>query len=171
MTFHSLFPTGTVLPIYFRALHEIRYSELKFSEHLCPCILYFEWISSVWALEFPFRGTPINLKLPELVTLGALFLFALVELFIAVWLTAKYNANDNFPTSETPSRVRYLLFMSIWIIVFGIVYLVGFFVAENSILASVGSSFVLYVLSHSIRHLISQSGFLLPTKLPFIYYL
>ena len=91
----------------------------------------------------------------NLVVFGALFFFAFIELSIAAWITAKYNANHNFLTSSARTRVRYLLFMSTWIIVFGMVYLVGFLVAESSILASVGSHFFLYVLSHSTCHRVS----------------
>jgi hypothetical protein len=74
-------------------------------------------------------------------------------LSIAAWITAKYNKNHNFPTSSARAQVRYLLFMSIWTIVFGTVYLVGFLMAASSIFVSVASHFFLCVLSHSTCHL------------------
>jgi len=89
----------------------------------------------------------------NLVAFGVLLIVSLIELCIAAWITAKYNTNHNFPTSSTRAQVRYLLFMSIWTIVFGTVYLVGFFVAANSVFVSVASHFFLCVLSHSICHL------------------
>ena len=94
----------------------------------------------------------------NLVAFGALVIFSLIELSIAAWITAKYNANHNFPTSSARARVRYTLFMSIWTTIFGSVYLVGFLVAASSIFVSVASHFFLYVLYHLnfFRHFFSN---------------
>ncbi|KIM47224.1 hypothetical protein M413DRAFT_23459 [Hebeloma cylindrosporum] len=76
------------------------------------------------------------------VAFGALALFALIELSIAAWITAKYNSKHNSPGSSVTVRVRYILFMSVWTIVFGGLYLVGFIVAgAGSMFTSVASHF------------------------------
>ena len=86
------------------------------------------------------------------VVFGALFIITLIELSTSAWITAKYNANHNFPTSAARARVRYLLFVSIWTIVFGSVSLVGFLVAPTRIFTSVASHFFLYVLFYFTFH-------------------
>ena len=90
---------------------------------------------------------------------------SLIEVSIAAWITAKYNTNHNFPNSSTRAQVRYLLFMSIWTIVFGTVYLVGFLVASG-IFASVPLHFLLCVLSHSTCHL-NRSTVFFPNQIKY----
>ncbi|KAF4612186.1 hypothetical protein D9613_004567 [Agrocybe pediades] len=80
------------------------------------------------------RGHPILFSL--------LILFSIIEMCIAAWLTAKYNSNHNFNTSGERARVRYILFASIWTILFGFSYLILFLVAAGSALASIASHFV-----------------------------
>jgi len=65
---------------------------------------------------------------------------------ISAWITAKYNAHHNFPNSGVRARVRYLLFLSIWTLLFGSGFLVIFLVSATSAFASVASHFFLYVL-------------------------
>jgi len=72
---------------------------------------------------------------------GAIVVFSIIEMCISAWITAKYNANHNFPNSGVRARVRYLLFVSIWTILFGSGFLVVFLVATTSALASVASHF------------------------------
>jgi len=72
---------------------------------------------------------------------GSLVLFSIIEMCISAWITAKYNANHNFPNSGVRARVRYILFLSIWTIVFGSGFLVAFLVSATSAFASVASHF------------------------------
>jgi len=72
---------------------------------------------------------------------GAIVVFSIIEMCISAWITAKYNANHNFPNSGVRARVRYILFVSIWTILFGSGFLVVFLVATTSALASVASHF------------------------------
>ena len=90
----------------------------------------------------------------NLVALGALIVFSIIEMSIAAWITAKYNAHHNYPTSGTRARVRYILFVSVWTIAIGSLYLIGFLVAPTSIFSSMASYSFLYVLSYSAYHLI-----------------
>ena len=69
---------------------------------------------------------------------------------IAAWITAKYNAHHNFPNSGVRARVRYILFVSIWTILFGSVYLALFISMAGSMITSVASHFVLYVTLFSL---------------------
>ena len=64
---------------------------------------------------------------------------------IAAWITAKYNANHNFPNSGLRARVRYILFVSIWTILFGSVYIALFITMAGSWMTGLASHFVLYV--------------------------
>ena len=90
----------------------------------------------------------------NLVSLGAIIVFSIIEMSIAAWITAKYNVHHNYPTSGTRARVRYILFVSVWTIAIGSLYLIGFLVAPTSIFSSMASHFFLYVLSYSAYHLI-----------------
>lgn len=64
---------------------------------------------------------------------------------IAAWITAKYNAHHNFPNSGLRARVRYILFVSIWTIIFGSVYMALFISMTGSMLTGIASHFLLYV--------------------------
>jgi len=85
------------------------------------------------------RGHPIMMAL--------IVLFSIIEMCIAAWLTAKYNSHHNNLNSGERARVRYLLFVSIWTVVFGSVYLVMGLVAAGSFFASVASHFVFLTLT------------------------
>ncbi|KAF9474991.1 hypothetical protein BDN70DRAFT_884272 [Pholiota conissans] len=73
---------------------------------------------------------------------GMLVVFAIIEMCISAWVTAKYNSRGDAPNSGVRARVRYILFCSIWTIVFGSGYLVVFLVAATSFLASIASHFL-----------------------------
>ena len=64
---------------------------------------------------------------------------------IAAWITAKYNAHHNFPNSGLRARVRYILFVSIWTVLFGSVYLALFIAMAGSWITGIASHLVLYV--------------------------
>jgi len=72
---------------------------------------------------------------------GALVVFSIIEMCISAWITAKYNAHHNFPNSGVRARVRYLLFLSIWTLLFGSGFLVIFLLSATSAFASVASHF------------------------------
>jgi len=76
------------------------------------------------------------------IVLGAIIVFAIIEMCIASWITAKYNAHGNFPNSGLRARVRYILFVSIWTITFGSVYLALFIAMAGSVISSLLSHFV-----------------------------
>ena len=95
-------------------------------------------------------------RVQNLVTFGDLVIFSLIKLSIATWMTAKYNASHNFPTSSARARVCYTLFILIWTTISGSVYLVGFLVAASSIFTSVASHFFLYVLAHHLLKFLSS---------------
>jgi len=80
------------------------------------------------------RGHPI--------TFGLVIFFSIIELAISAWLVSRFNKNHNATKSEQ-DRVRFLLFASIWTVVFGALYMGMFLVsASESVLTS--------VLSHGI---------------------
>lgn len=74
---------------------------------------------------------------------GALVLFSIIEMCIAAWLTSRYNSRHNNLNSGLRARVRYLLFTSIWSVLFCSGYLVIFLVSAGSVLAGVASHFLL----------------------------
>ncbi|KJA19174.1 hypothetical protein HYPSUDRAFT_44414 [Hypholoma sublateritium FD-334 SS-4] len=73
------------------------------------------------------------------IAFGMLLVFSIIEMCISAWITAKYNAHHNFPNTGTRARVRYILFTSIWTIIFGSVYMAVFLVAVNHVLSSIAS--------------------------------
>ena len=111
------------------------------------------------SMNSPFASLQLISNFRNLVAFGILLVFAIVELYLSAYLTAKYNANHNFPTLSAHCRVRYVLFASIWTIIFATAYLVGFFVSATSLFASVVSHFIMYVPSHSTHHLNFSTAF------------
>jgi len=81
------------------------------------------------------------------IVFGILLVFSIIEMCISAWITAKYNANHNFPNTGTRTRVRYILFTSIWTIVFGSVYLAAFRAAAGHVLAGIASHFIFLVVT------------------------
>jgi len=73
---------------------------------------------------------------------GAIVVFAIIEMCIAAWITAKYNANHNSPNSGLRARVRYILFVSIWTVLLGSAYLGLFLAMAGTFITSVVSHFV-----------------------------
>ncbi|PSS29777.1 hypothetical protein EW026_g6039 [Hermanssonia centrifuga] len=79
------------------------------------------------------RGHPI--------VFGLLILFAIIELALSAWLTSRYNAHHNFPSTGVRDRTRFLLFTSIWTVFFSFLYMILFLhsASSGSVLTSVGS--------------------------------
>ncbi|THH26835.1 hypothetical protein EUX98_g7353 [Antrodiella citrinella] len=77
------------------------------------------------------RGQPI--------TMALLIFFAIIELAIASWLTARFNQHHNFLSNAVRDRTRFIVFCSVWTIVVATLYMFAFLRASGSILASVGS--------------------------------
>jgi len=73
---------------------------------------------------------------------GGIIVFSIIEMCIAAWITAKYNAHHNFPNSGLRARVRYILFVSIWTVLLGSVYLGVFLTMAGSMITSVFSHFI-----------------------------
>lgn len=74
---------------------------------------------------------------------GSIILFSIIEMCIAAWLTARYNARHDYPFKAVRIRVRYILFCSIWTIFVGTIYLILFWVtAVGSIFTSVAAHFI-----------------------------
>jgi len=73
---------------------------------------------------------------------GALIVFSIIEICIAAWITAKYNANHNFPDTGFQNLVRFVLFTSIWTVVLGSMYLMLFICMAGNAFTSVVSHFV-----------------------------
>jgi len=81
------------------------------------------------------------------IVFGVLIVAAIIELCIAAWMTAKYNTNQNFPNSTFQTRVRYILFASIWTVLLGSIYLTLFIFMAGNVVASIGSHFVFLFLT------------------------
>ena len=74
---------------------------------------------------------------------GSIVLFAIIELCISAWLTARYNSRHDYPFPAVPVRIRYVLFCSIWTIVMGTSFLVMFStIGANSVMTSVAAHFI-----------------------------
>lgn len=80
------------------------------------------------------RGHPVVFSL--------IVLFSVIELAISAWLVSRFNMHHNASKSEQ-DRVRFLLFTSIWTVVFGSFYMILF-------LHSASGSMATSVLSHGI---------------------
>lgn len=79
---------------------------------------------------------------------GSIVLFALIEMCVSAWLTAKYNANHNYPFGAVRARVRYILFCSIWTALVGAIFLVLFWVTSvGSIMTSVAAHFIFLIVT------------------------
>jgi len=81
------------------------------------------------------------------IAFGAIVVFAIIEMCIAAWITAKYNANHNFPNSGLRARVRYILLVSVWTIIFCSAYLGLFMYMAANMITSVASHFVFLFLT------------------------
>jgi len=75
------------------------------------------------------------------VIFGLLIVLAIVELAISGFLTSRYNSHHNYPSSGIRDRARYLLFCSIWTIVFSALYMLLFLhsASTGSVMTSVAS--------------------------------
>jgi len=81
------------------------------------------------------RGHPI--------VFGLIVFFGIIELAISAWLVSHFNKHHNYSSTSERDRVRFLLFSSIWTVVFGALYVVLFL---HSATGSIATS----VLSHGI---------------------
>ncbi|KIY51963.1 hypothetical protein FISHEDRAFT_36087 [Fistulina hepatica ATCC 64428] len=79
---------------------------------------------------------------------GLILVFAIIQMSLSAWLTARFNKHHNQRSNTERDRVRYVLFCSIWTIVFTSLYLVGFwYSATGFILTSVASHFIFVFIS------------------------
>ncbi|KAG1813883.1 uncharacterized protein BJ212DRAFT_1364293 [Suillus subaureus] len=63
----------------------------------------------------------------------------LVSLAISAWLTSRFNAYNNYFSLTERDSTRFLLFTSIWTIVFSGAYMLFFFSLPDHVLSSVAS--------------------------------
>ncbi|KAI0789435.1 hypothetical protein C8Q75DRAFT_765639 [Abortiporus biennis] len=81
------------------------------------------------------RGHPI--------VFGLIIGFAIIELSISAWLTARFNQHHNYPSTSVRDKTRYLLFASIWTIFFSLFYFVLFLHSpSSSVMTSVASHLI-----------------------------
>ncbi|EGN93733.1 hypothetical protein SERLA73DRAFT_189489 [Serpula lacrymans var. lacrymans S7.3] len=77
------------------------------------------------------RGHPIVFSL--------IIFFSIIELAISAWLTSRFDANHNYFSVDERDRTRFLLFASIWTVVFSALYMFFFFFLPSGIFSSVAS--------------------------------
>ncbi|PPQ75347.1 hypothetical protein CVT26_015153 [Gymnopilus dilepis] len=63
----------------------------------------------------------------------------LLKMCISAWLTAQFNEHHNNSSASEQTRVRYILFCSIWTVVFGGAYFITFLLAVTGIITSIAS--------------------------------
>ncbi|RDB24337.1 hypothetical protein Hypma_008463 [Hypsizygus marmoreus] len=81
------------------------------------------------------RGHPVLFSI--------LIVLSIIELSISAWLTSRFNTRHDYRNTSERDRVRYILFCSIWTIVFSTFYLVLFLhSATGSVLTSVASHLI-----------------------------
>lgn len=73
------------------------------------------------------------------VIFGLMLIFTIIEMCISAWLTGQFNARHNNTTADEKTRVRYILFCSVWTIVFGGAYFITFLLAISGIITSIAS--------------------------------
>ncbi|EJF67398.1 hypothetical protein DICSQDRAFT_177022 [Dichomitus squalens LYAD-421 SS1] len=77
------------------------------------------------------------------VLFGTFIFFSIIELAISGWLTHRYNSRHDFLSTSVRNDVAFLVFASVWTLVFSIVYLALF-------LRAPGFGIATSVLSHLI---------------------
>ncbi|KAI0271439.1 hypothetical protein BC834DRAFT_442485 [Gloeopeniophorella convolvens] len=85
------------------------------------------------------RGHPIFFTL--------LVVFAIIELAISAWLTARYNSRHDYLSKTERDRVEFLLFCSIWTVFLSPFLAASFLFASGSVLASVASHVIFLFLT------------------------
>ncbi|KAF8868885.1 hypothetical protein CPB84DRAFT_1805999 [Gymnopilus junonius] len=70
---------------------------------------------------------------------GILLASSIIELSISAWLTSKFNTMHNNSSTSEKISVRYILFCSVWTIVFGGAYFITFLLAISGIITSIAS--------------------------------
>jgi vacuolar-type H+-ATPase subunit I/STV1 len=79
---------------------------------------------------------------------GLLIFFAIIELAISAWLTARYHRYG--APSSLAGRTHFALFTSVWTVVFTFLYGILFWhSAAGSVLTSIASHGILCVVCHA----------------------
>lgn len=73
------------------------------------------------------------------IVLSLIIFFSIIELAISAWLTSRFNAYNNYFSLTERDSTRFLLFTSIWTIVFSGAYMLFFFSLPDHVLSSVAS--------------------------------
>ncbi|EIW87297.1 hypothetical protein CONPUDRAFT_79403 [Coniophora puteana RWD-64-598 SS2] len=85
------------------------------------------------------RGHPI--------IFGLLILFSIIELAITAWLTSMFNDFNNFFSFAERDRIRFLLFTSIWTLLFSFLLMGSFWRLPEHLFSSTGSHIFLLLLT------------------------
>jgi hypothetical protein len=72
----------------------------------------------------------------------AIFVFAIIELSISAWVTARYNTHHDFLSTSLRDRVRFLLFCSIWTTFLSPLFPVLLLLGGVEVLASVAAHLI-----------------------------
>jgi len=70
---------------------------------------------------FDIEVDPIVRKAHPIV-FGLIVLFSIIEMSISAWVTSQYISKHNSPNTDTETRVRFVLFTSVWTIVLSLAY-------------------------------------------------
>lgn len=70
---------------------------------------------------------------------GILLICTLIEMCLSAWLTAQFNIHHNNTTADEQTRVRYIIFCSVWTLLFGGAYFITFLLAITGIITSIAS--------------------------------
>ncbi|KAH9982321.1 hypothetical protein BGW80DRAFT_17546 [Lactifluus volemus] len=84
-------------------------------------------------------GRDSNLRLGYFIFFILLVVFALIELSISAWLTARYNSRKDFLSTTERDRVRFLLFCSIWTTVLSPVFPILLYLEQAAVLTNVAA--------------------------------
>ncbi|TEB32543.1 hypothetical protein FA13DRAFT_1687274 [Coprinellus micaceus] len=88
-------------------------------------------------------GSDSAIRRAHPVLFGSIVLFSLIEMCISAWLTARYNSRHDYPFGAVRTRVRYILFCSIWTALVGAIFMILFLVTSaGSIMTSVAANFI-----------------------------
>lgn len=73
------------------------------------------------------------------IAFGFVILFSFIEFLITTILISNYNSNDSYFSDSLRDRLKFLLFTSIWSLIFTSIYLFGIFKLPTNFLFSLAS--------------------------------
>ncbi|TYJ57409.1 hypothetical protein B9479_001949 [Cryptococcus floricola] len=78
---------------------------------------------------------------------GLITFFAIIEGIITAWLVSKFNNNDTYPSNSYRDRLKFLVFVSWWTVVFGAAHLTSFLVASTNFVSSIATHLGVWALT------------------------